>query len=290
MADVARIPRSRGSACGLLLILLGAWGGLVPFVGPYFHFAYTPDKAWVYTTGRLYLSVVPGAAAVIGGLFVLITRSRAVGVLGGFLGALGGAWFITGFGVVTVVLKKTTITPGVPTGPATAALGHLTIRQFGEELGFFTGLGMLIIFVGAIAIGRFSMIAAKDVSADGADDYEPYQGQAPLPGGQDQFPATTGPLPPPQPQPATTGQFPAVPERYPATSDQYPTTSGQYPTAQEQYSATTGPFPSATGRFPTASGQFPPAEEQEFRRPAPPPSSAPPPSAPPSDQSPTSTS
>jgi hypothetical protein len=286
MADVARIPRSRGSACGLLLILLGAWGGLVPFVGPYFHFAYTPDKAWVYTTGRLYLSVAPGAAAVIGGLFVLITRSRVVGVLGGFLGALGGAWFITGFGVVTVVLKKTTITPGVPTGPATAALGHLTIRQFGEELGFFTGLGMLIIFVGAIAIGRFSMIAAKDMSADGADEYEPYQGPAqaaaPVPGGQDQFPATTGPFTPAQPQPATTGQFPAVPEQYPTTPDQHPTTSGQYP-AQEQYTATTGPFPSATGRFP-------PAEEQEFRRPAPPPSSAPPPSAPPSDQFPTSTS
>ena len=60
MASVTRIPRSRGGVTGVLLIILGAWGGLVPFVGPYFHYAYTPDKAWAYTSGRLYLSIVPG--------------------------------------------------------------------------------------------------------------------------------------------------------------------------------------------------------------------------------------
>jgi hypothetical protein len=44
---------SRGRASGGLLMLLGAWGALVPFVGPYFGYAYTPDKAWAYTSGRL---------------------------------------------------------------------------------------------------------------------------------------------------------------------------------------------------------------------------------------------
>ena len=38
MAGVARIPRSRvprsrGGLCGTLLLLLGAWGALIPFVG-----------------------------------------------------------------------------------------------------------------------------------------------------------------------------------------------------------------------------------------------------------------
>jgi len=37
---------------GLLLVLLGAWGGLIAFIGPYFHYAYTPDSAWTYTSGR----------------------------------------------------------------------------------------------------------------------------------------------------------------------------------------------------------------------------------------------
>ena len=44
-----QMPRSRGAASGFLLILLGAWGALIPFVGPYFDFAFTPDTEW---TGR----------------------------------------------------------------------------------------------------------------------------------------------------------------------------------------------------------------------------------------------
>jgi hypothetical protein len=92
MAGVARVPRSRGGVSGVLLILLGAWGGLAPFVGPYFRFAYTPDKAWAYTSGRLWLSIVPGAAALLGGLLVVSASHRGVGGTGAFLAALGGAW------------------------------------------------------------------------------------------------------------------------------------------------------------------------------------------------------
>src|SRR5260370_1257056 len=49
MAWMARIPRSRGAVSGVLLILLGAWGALVPFVGSYFGYAYTraPGRARV---------------------------------------------------------------------------------------------------------------------------------------------------------------------------------------------------------------------------------------------------
>src|SRR5580704_19270114 len=96
MASVTRIPRSRGGVTGVLLIILGAWGGLAPFVGPYFHYAYTPDMAWAYTSGRLYLSIVPGAAAVLGGLLAVLATHRAVGLTGGLLAALGGGWFILG--------------------------------------------------------------------------------------------------------------------------------------------------------------------------------------------------
>src|ERR1700761_4774138 len=91
-----QIPRSRGGVVGVLLILVGLWGGLAPFVGPYFHFGYTPPIAMHSTQGRLYFSAVPGGAAVLGGLVVVLTRSRALGVLGGLLATLGGAWFIAG--------------------------------------------------------------------------------------------------------------------------------------------------------------------------------------------------
>ena len=34
MNGMLRVPRTRGVASGYLLILLGAWGALIPFIGP----------------------------------------------------------------------------------------------------------------------------------------------------------------------------------------------------------------------------------------------------------------
>jgi len=62
-----QMRRSRGAFSGFLLMLLGLWGALIPFVGPYFDYAYTPDKAWTYNTGRLWLEILPGAAVFLGG-------------------------------------------------------------------------------------------------------------------------------------------------------------------------------------------------------------------------------
>jgi hypothetical protein len=52
MAGMLRVPMRRGALAGVLLVLLGAWGGLIAFIGPYSHYAYAPDRAWSYTTGR----------------------------------------------------------------------------------------------------------------------------------------------------------------------------------------------------------------------------------------------
>jgi hypothetical protein len=219
-----QIPRSRGGICGLLLILLGLWGGLAPFVGPYFHFGYTPDKAWAYTSGRLYYSVVPGAAALLGGLLVLATRNRGVGIVGGLLAALGGAWFSLGVGFVTVVLKKTSISIGSPIAPGGIA-APMSLRMYLDSIALFGGLGVLILFVGAIAIGRFSMLAAKDLGSDTERYYA-------------DFPAA---------QPASQPDL----SQYPGSA-QYPTSAGQFPAG--------GDFPPAS-QFPdTTTAQYPPPE------------------------------
>ena len=76
MHGILRVSRTRGALSGLLLVLLGAWGALVPFIGPSFHYAYTPDKAWAYTSGRLWLEILPGAATALGGLVVLASAYR----------------------------------------------------------------------------------------------------------------------------------------------------------------------------------------------------------------------
>ena len=93
MNGILRVRRSRGVLSGLLLVLLGIWGALIPFIGPYFHYAYTPDKAWTYTTGRLWLDILPGAAAFLGGLIVLTSSYRPTAHFGAWLAVFSGAWF-----------------------------------------------------------------------------------------------------------------------------------------------------------------------------------------------------
>ena len=64
---------------GLVILIAGLWGGLVPFVAPYFHFALGPNHSWTWTSGRLYLSVLPAIAAVVGGLMLLASGPRVSG-------------------------------------------------------------------------------------------------------------------------------------------------------------------------------------------------------------------
>ena len=147
------VPRSRGAFSGLLLILLGIWGGLVPMVGPYLHYAYTPDKAWTVTSGRAWFEFAPAGAAVIGGLLLLASRFRPMALTGATLAALGGGWFVVG----STVARFWTQTPpgqGTPVGGALA--------RAAEQVGFFTGLGAVIICVAALALGRLSVISARD--------------------------------------------------------------------------------------------------------------------------------
>src|SRR6202042_3615128 len=154
MTGMMRVPRSRGAFCGLLLILLGAWGGLVPFIGPHFHYAYTPDTSWTYTTGRLLLEILPGAATALGGLIVLGSRNRPVAMFGAWLAAPSGAWFAVGGILSTLWTAGGVSAAGTPVGGTGARVA--------EQVGFFTGLGLVIAFLGALALGRFAVVGVKE--------------------------------------------------------------------------------------------------------------------------------
>jgi hypothetical protein len=154
MAGMLVVPRSRGALSGVLLILLGAWGSLIAFVGPYFHYAYTPATAWTYTSGRLWLEILPGVGAVLGGLMVLISGYRPVAAFGAWLAALSGAWFALG-GVLSPLWARSG-------GPVAGTPVGGTVMRVVEQVGFFTGLGVVILFLAALAWGRFSVIGAKE--------------------------------------------------------------------------------------------------------------------------------
>jgi hypothetical protein len=144
-----RIRRTHGIFGGFLVAVLGVWGGLIPFVGPYFHYAYTPDKAWTYTTGRLYLEILPGAGALLGGLIMMGARSRHAALFGSLLAIASGAWFALGN---TFAPLWNVANPAG--GPASAG----TLARILEQVGFFTGLGIVIVLLAALVAGRVTAV------------------------------------------------------------------------------------------------------------------------------------
>src|SRR5689334_4513971 len=147
------MPRSRGAASGFLLILLGIWGALIPFVGPAFNFAFSPDREWVWTPARGWLEVLPGAVTVLGGLLLLSSRNRFTAMLGGWLTVLAGAWFVVG----------RALAGPLGLGDAGAPVAATETKRVVLELAYFYGLGALIIFLGALALGRLSVRSARDI-------------------------------------------------------------------------------------------------------------------------------
>lgn len=147
------MPRSRGAASGFLLLLLGIWGALIPFVGPYFDFAFAPDREWAWTAARGWLEVLPGAATAVGGLLLLGSRNRFTAMLGGWLAVLAGAWFVVG----------RALAGPLGLGDVGAPVAVNEAKRVALELSYFYGLGALIIFLGALALGRLSIRSARDL-------------------------------------------------------------------------------------------------------------------------------
>jgi hypothetical protein len=197
MAGMLQMRRSRGAFSGFLLMLLGLWGALIPFIGPYFDFAYTPDKAWTYNTGRLWLELLPGAAVFLGGFFLMAARGRHTALFGALLAAAAGAWFTLGT-VLSPLWNNHVAMGGTPAGST-------VYMRIMEQLGFFTALGVVIVFVAGAALGRIASVTSGIRPVDEVDEVPettvpvervPVARTAPadtVP--VERVPASTGPLP-----------------------------------------------------------------------------------------------
>jgi hypothetical protein len=143
---------------GLLILILGVWGGIVPFIGHYFHFALGPDKAWSWTMGRLWLDILPAVAAIVAGLMLIGAGPRPHARLGAWLAIAAGIWFAIGPEIS--VWWKAGGDQGVGHGSA-----HI---QALEMLAYHTGLGALIAALGGFALPRFRVVAAEAAVARAA--------------------------------------------------------------------------------------------------------------------------
>jgi hypothetical protein len=151
-----RVPWTRGATSGALLLILGAWAALAPFIGPYLNLAYTPatNTTWHWTAARGWFEVAPGATAFAGGLLLLLSTNRAVVIAGSWLGIAAGGWLIVGPSLADV-LNQSIGTPDPASG---------TRRQALESLSFFYAVGAVILFLAAAALGRLTVRSIRDAA------------------------------------------------------------------------------------------------------------------------------
>jgi hypothetical protein len=152
VAERRRVVAPRPAGLGflsLLIILVGAWGGIVPFVGPIFGYRAGRSGSFAWTAPHVFLYLVPGAVAMAFGLVLLgsaIDRVGRVGVAKGLAALIVvacGAWFALGPAVWPIFSSSAVFSP------ATGAL-----PRFLNYLGYNLGPGLLLTALGAMALVR----------------------------------------------------------------------------------------------------------------------------------------
>lgn len=133
---------------GLVLVVLGAWAGILPYVGPLFGFRMDGTPSWTWTTAHWELNLAPGALVLLGGVLLLAGR-RGSTALGGLFAVLGGAWLVVG-----PLFASLWLTSGAQTRVASSTLAAAM-----RPLGYHYGTGLVIVVLGAWVIGRRALEA-----------------------------------------------------------------------------------------------------------------------------------
>lgn len=133
---------------GFLALLDGAWGGIVPYLGPTFGYSSNGVSSFSWTTQHSLLYLIPGAVAVFCAfcLFTLTMSKSIFGLFGvgtfGLLLAACGAWFILGVVAWPILYSSPAVfTAATPTG------------TFVNLLGYNLGPGIILALLGGMALG-----------------------------------------------------------------------------------------------------------------------------------------
>lgn len=135
---------------GLLVLVAGAWGGIVAYVGPIFGFGATGTASWTWNLAHGLLALAPGAVAVAAGLVVLADAGRnALGLgrrglaLAGIGALASGAWFVVG----------PAAWPVVEHGASYFAAASPT-RQLLNSIGYSFGPGIVLAACGGFTLAK----------------------------------------------------------------------------------------------------------------------------------------
>jgi len=134
---------------GVVAVLVSAWGGIVPYVGPAFNYVEDGSGSWHWNLAHAVLALLPGTLGVLLGLFVIaesrgitVGRGRLSLAMAGTLLMICGAWFAIGPLAWPVIADS---------GPYFVAASHL--RLLADEVGYSIGVGLMLVVCGAFVDG-----------------------------------------------------------------------------------------------------------------------------------------
>ena len=133
---------------GFIALIVSAWGGIVPFVGPTFGFSADGAASWHWDLSHVVLALIPGALGCLAALTFLapanatVTRRRLSLSTAGVIGIASGAWFVIG-PLAWPVLVNT----------HSYFVAATPLRALEYQVGYALGPGLILVMCSAFAMG-----------------------------------------------------------------------------------------------------------------------------------------
>jgi hypothetical protein len=143
----------RSASLGLILggfvaLLVSAWAGIVPFVGPTFGFSADGSTSWTWNQVHALGAVVPGAVGIVACVIVMVCARRPMGLQSaGSLATAGLALFLCGAWLAVVPI----VWPVLVGSYFHAASPTMTLAHW---MGYSAGPGVLLAGFGGLFMGR----------------------------------------------------------------------------------------------------------------------------------------
>lgn len=149
---------------GVITLLISAWGGIIPYLGPTFSFSADGTSSWSWSLTHSVLALVPRAIGCVVAFSFLaplpasaVTRRRATLSVAGLVAVVCGAWFVIGPLAWPIVNN---------TGPYFVATNPL--RGVANQVGYSFGPGLILAACGAFAMG-WAVRQNRPLEAVGSD-------------------------------------------------------------------------------------------------------------------------
>jgi hypothetical protein len=146
---------------GVLTILVSAWGGIVPYVGPLFGYTLHGGGAWSWNLEHSLLALAPGALGVVVGMMLLgetrgiVGRGRISLATAGLLIVLCGAWFVVGPLAWPLIVSH-----------GTYSVVGTSLHRLEVYLGYSLGVGVLLAVCGGFTAGWASRHQVSPAAID----------------------------------------------------------------------------------------------------------------------------